>query len=140
MFDVGSIIKGAGDIIGKFKLDPSEKLEAQQALNELQVRANETALEYEASVLKERSAIIQAEAKGSWMAANWRPITMLAMLALLFLEAFGVTKAEFGGVNDVEIFDLLQLGMGGYIVGRSAEKITQSVMPVVREWKGKGKG
>lgn len=69
--------------------------------------------------------IIVAEAQGdSWLQKSWRPITMLAFLVLLFVYWFGFAPdyiIENPTVVD-SVFDLLKIGIGGYVVGRSVEK------------------
>jgi hypothetical protein len=71
---------------------------------------------------------ITAEAQGdSWIQRSWRPITMLAMVATVMAHMFGLTP---DGVPDeqVEGFMLLvQIGLGGYVAGRSGEKIVKNL-------------
>jgi hypothetical protein len=75
--------------------------------------------------LEAQRDIIVAEAKGeSWLQRSWRPVTMLSFLVLLFVYWFGLAPdyvVENPTVVD-SVFDLLKIGIGGYIVGRSAEK------------------
>ena len=58
------------------------------------------------------------------MQRNWRPITMLTFLALVVLNSFGLLKIELAD----EAWTLLQIGLGGYVAGRSAEKMTQQYL------------
>ena len=72
--------------------------------------------------------IIIAEAKGNWLQRSWRPILMLSfgfiVIYVKFIAPlFGFTIPPL----ENEFWDLLQLGIGGYVVGRSAEKIAKSV-------------
>ena len=83
----------------------------------------------ELSKLQTSAGIVTAEAKSDhWLAANWRPITMLTFvfiiannyiiypyLALFFEEA---PKLEI----PPDMWSLLKIGLGGYVVGRSVEK------------------
>ncbi len=69
------------------------------------------------------------EAKGNWLQRSWRPILMLGfgfivMYNKFFAPAFGLPNAELEG----EFWNLLQLGVGGYVIGRSAEKIAKDVV------------
>lgn len=77
--------------------------------------------------------IIVAEASSEhWLVAAWRPITMLVFvtivgnnyliypyLALFWNDAPVLTLPP-------DLWDLLKIGLGGYVVGRSAEKIVKS--------------
>ena len=88
----------------------------------------------ELSRLQTSAGIVTAEAKSEhWLAANWRPVTMLTFvfiiannyiiypyLALFFEEA---PKLEI----PPDMWALLKIGLGGYVVGRSAEKVATAV-------------
>ena len=82
------------------------------------------ALEYEAKLLDSQSRIVEAEAKGqSWLQRNWRPITMLTFLVLVVCDSFGWLAFRLSG----EAWTLLQIGLGGYVVGRTGEKIVEKI-------------
>ncbi len=91
-------------------------------------------LDYESKLMGAQSSIIKAEATGhSWLQRNWRPITMITFLALVVLDSFGLLKFRLAE----EAWLLLQIGLGGYVVGRSAEKI----IPTFKKWgEGEAKG
>lgn len=77
---------------------------------------------------KLKADIIQTEAKGNWLQASWRPIIMLlfgfvVVYSKFIAPAFGLPNAEL----EHEFWNLLQIGIGGYVVGRSLEKITKDV-------------
>ena len=94
-------------------------MNAKQAMFELQVEAFVQAEKYESQLLDAKAAIITAEAQSqSVIARNWRPITMLTFLVLVLCDSFGWLATPLAP----EAWTLLQLGLGGYVVGRSAEK------------------
>jgi hypothetical protein len=69
--------------------------------------------------------VLLAEAKGDlWIQKAWRPIAMLAFTAIVF---FYTLLPAVAGTNPPplpdQIWYFLDISMGGYIVGRSAEKI-----------------
>jgi len=78
----------------------------------------------------EVASIIRAEANSqSWLARNWRPLMMVWFGILLGLYFFGFAPdylLENPPVMD-ELFALLKLGIGGYIIGRSGEKIVTTL-------------
>jgi hypothetical protein len=81
-------------------------------------------LDYENELLKSKTKIIEAEAVGqSWLQRNWRPITMLTFLVLVVFDSFGILAFRLSD----EAWTLLQLGLGGYVVGRSAEKVVTNI-------------
>ena len=73
--------------------------------------------------------IENGEAKSeSYLARNWRPIMMLSFVAIIvnnhmlapYLQLFGAPYIIMEIPENM--WDLLKLGISGYIVGRSAEK------------------
>ena len=88
-----------------------------------------TALQNEALALERerlaaQAAIVSAEAGGaSWLQRNWRPITMLSFLGLVVADAFGMLAFRLAD----QAWLLLQIGLGGYVVGRSVEKISPQI-------------
>ena len=83
----------------------------------------------EAEELKAASSVILAEVQGeSWLQRNWRPILMLWFAGLVGGYWFGFTPENLSPEAVEGLFLLVQIGIGGYIVGRSAEK-------GIKEWK-----
>lgn len=116
---VGQIFAPAAQLIDDLHTSKEEKLDAKAKLLQMQIEAFKSAEEYESQLLEAKSTIITAEAKSeSWIARNWRPITMLVFLALVVLDSFGVLATALAP----EAWTLLQIGLGGYVVGRSTEK------------------
>ena len=79
-----------------------------------------------------QQSIIALEAKGNWLQRSWRPILMLSfgfiVIYAYFIEpAFIDTQSPISESLNDNFWGLLKIGMGGYIIGRSAEKISQTV-------------
>ena len=120
---VGNIFKPAAELIDNLHTSDHEKLQIKQKMFELQVEAFNKAEEYETQLLDAKKTIITAEAQSqSWIARNWRPITMLVFLSLVVLYSFGLLATPLAP----EAWILLQIGLGGYVVGRSVEKGIQA--------------
>ena len=122
---VSSIFKPAVDLIDELNTSEEERLELKKQIlkieNDLQARL----LEYETKLMEAQASIVRAEAQSqSWIARNWRPITMLTMLTLVVFGSLGV----FNVTLQKEFWLLLQIGLGGYVIGRSAEKIVPQLM------------
>ncbi len=65
--------------------------------------------------------IIMNESQGNWLQRSWRPLVMLAFAMVVILGVF----IDIPLLKDSSPFwSLLELGMGGYVIGRSAEKIS----------------
>lgn len=121
---IGQVFKPAADLIDEMHTSEDERLQQKSRLIEVQAAVIDQALEYEKQLLTKQADVIIAEAKSeSWIARNWRPITMLTFLTLVVGDSLGIL------VNfNEEMFLLLEIGLGGYVVGRSAEKITKSII------------
>ncbi len=118
---INSIFEPAVRLIDELHTSEEEKLEVRRKLQQIENEFVGKLLDYETKLMESQAAIIKAEATGqSWLQRNWRPITMLTFLVLVVLDSFGILK---NNLND-QAWVLLQIGLGGYVVGRSAEKIT----------------
>ena len=87
-------------------------------------------LEYDSQVLSETASIIKAEAQSeSFLTRAWRPIIMLWFAILLGLYWFGYAPDYLVENPDVveQLFGLLKIGIGGYVVGRSVEKTAKTL-------------
>ena len=127
---IGQIFKPAMDMIDNVHTSTEEKLQQKAQLLELQTTFLVQALDYEQEQLKSKTAIIMAEANSqSWLARSWRPITMLTFLVLVCADAFGMLPFRLAG----DAWKLLQIGLGGYVVGRSAEKITGGITTALKK-------
>ena len=77
------------------------------------------------------SVVIAEMNSGAWLAQNWRPITMLTFVAIIannyilypYLALFW-SKAPVLQIPP-DMWGLLKIGLGGYVVGRSGEKIAK---------------
>jgi len=120
--DVGGVFTSIREAITGEKIKDPLKLLTQ--INELQ-----------ATFLQAQTSIITAEAKSEhWLTAVWRPITMLVFVFIIANNYIIVPYANAMGASlpvlDVppDLWALIKLGLGGYVLSRGGEKI-------VKEWK-----
>lgn len=104
--------------------DPEDAQKRDEAEQRFQVE-----LIKQASVIEEAAAsIVRSEAQSEhWLAANWRPVTMLVFVALIVARWFGWAAPNLGEDEYLKLWDIVQLGLGGYVIGRSAEKIVPAI-------------
>jgi hypothetical protein len=117
------------DIIDKYV--PDKDL-AEKLKNALAQQINDIAHNEFVSLLEAQTSIIITEAKGdSWLQRNWRPLIMAEFGAIIFNNyilapylgmLFGM---EYKIMLEIppDMWSLLKLGLSGYVVGRSMEKI-----------------
>jgi hypothetical protein len=130
---IGETLDGIGGLavnlrtaIKGYELKPEQMAELERIAGDLEART-----------LEAQSSIVVAEAKGHWLQRNWRPMLMLLFGVIVannyvvypYLSMF-TDKAVMLPIPE-DLWDLLKLGVGGYIVGRSAEKVAE-------KWKGNG--
>jgi len=125
-----TFLSKAADII-------KEKVEDKDKANEIIAALQERLILSADKELEERAKIILAEAQGeSWLQRNWRPLLMLTVIAIIannyllvpWLSLF-TSKVVMLKLPD-SFWNLLGLGVGGYIAGRSGEKI-------IKTWKSR---
>jgi hypothetical protein len=131
---VGKIIDTVTHTIDKAVTDKDlkNKLQTEIVLTLSQLDYAEIEKEIEA-----KARIITAEAQGhSWLQRNWRPILMLVFVfiiawnyAIVPIFSCFFTKLK-PAVIPPDMWQLLKLGVGGYIVGRSGEKIVSMLKGV----------
>jgi hypothetical protein len=84
----------------------------------------------------ERAAgeIVLAEAKSEhFLAACWRPILMLTFGALIVARWLGYSAPGISEAEVLKLWDIVQLGLGGYVIGRSAEKIAPQIAAALKK-------
>ena len=104
--------------------DLAEKLKAEMNMQLLTSGTEE---------LKASARIVEAEAKAGWFASSWRPLLMYVLIfVLVFNYIFApivkmLTGIVVGFELPTDVFTLLQIGLGGYVVGRSGESIARTL-------------
>lgn len=77
--------------------------------------------------------IIKAEASSNnSLASSWRPITMLVFVGLITARWFGWAAPELSEAEYLKLWSIVEFGLGGYVVGRSVEKIAPTVADAIR--------
>ena len=91
--------------------------------------------EKELELQRMQTEIIVAEAKGNWLQRSWRPILMLSFGFIIIYTKFisQLSAHLITPVLEPEFWSLLEIGIGGYVIGRSAEKIADKVGPLFKK-------
>tara|TARA_R110000744_G_scaffold55616_1_gene117470 strand:- start:1195 stop:1590 length:396 start_codon:yes stop_codon:yes gene_type:complete len=117
----GSVLKDLLSGLDKLFTSKEEKIKAESIIKGIIIQK-------QLELQQMQTNIIIAEAKGNWLQRSWRPILMLSfgfiVIYVKFLAPlFGWAIPEL----EDEFWNLLQIGIGGYVIGRSAEKIADKV-------------
>lgn len=137
---IGEICSGVGSLAKDLRtaftgdMSPDQKAGIKRKLIELELMGQQL----DAKTKELQSNVIIAEAKGgSWLQRNWRPLLMMEFGVIIannyILNPWLSAMFDIDIVMEIplDMWALLKLGIGGYIVGRSGEK-------VVKAWKEKG--
>jgi len=110
-----------GKLIDRLWPNPAEADKAKLALMEMAQKG-------ELAELTSRAEIVKTEAASEhWLAANWRPILMLTFGALIVARWFGWAAPNLTEAEYIKLWDIVEIGIGGYVVGRSVEKIAPAI-------------
>lgn len=85
------------------------------------------------SVFAAQADIVKTEAASSnWLAASWRPIVMLTFTALIVARWFGWAAPNLSPEEYIKLWDIVELGLGGYVIGRSVEKVAPEIARAIK--------
>ena len=120
----------AGKVAGSLFPDPADKQKADAAQQQFVLGI----MEHADAIEQSAAEIVKAEAaSGNWLASSWRPITMLTFVALIVARWFGYAAPGMSEAEIMSLWDIVKLGLGGYVVGRSAEKVLPQVIAALKK-------
>jgi hypothetical protein len=115
-----------GQLIDRLWPDPEKRDQAKLALMEMAQKG-------ELAELMGRAEIVKAEAASEhWLAANWRPVLMLTFGGLIVARWFGFAAPNLSEAEYIKLWDIVELGLGGYVIGRSVEKVVPSLAQAMK--------
>ena len=114
---VKGVVSAVGEVVDRLTLPGREKKQLETDLTRVLV-------EWEQRVMEARAAVLVEEARGSWLQRSWRPLVMLTFAVIVLVGTF----VSLPILDDTSRFwDLLEIGLGGYVVGRSGEKMATAI-------------
>lgn len=111
---VSAALEVGGKLIDKFWPDAGEAEKAKQA-------------QFLATFMAQADIVKTEAASSHWLAANWRPILMLTFGTLIVARWFGFAAPDLSEAEYLKLWSIVEFGLGGYVVGRSVEKIAPTV-------------
>ena len=118
-----------GTIGGKVLDIVDDVVEDKDAANNLKFQIQKQLIETKSTELEAQAKIVLAEAQGSWLQRNWRPLLMVTFAGLVVAHWFGFTAPDIPESVQNSLLNIVMIGVGGYVMGRSAEKVAD-------KWKG----
>ena len=119
---ITGVVKPVTDLVDNLHTSEEEKEKIKRSIFEMKNNLTK-------QLIKSKGEIIKAEAESEhFLTSTWRPITALVFVAIIannyiiapYMEAFMGTKIILK--IPPEMWDLLKIMIGGYVIGRSAEK------------------
>lgn len=123
-------IKGIGGVADELFTSDHERAQVDLQKASLQLKKYLAMADKGLAETREKAENIRAEIKGeSWLQRNWRPLTMMVFVTIIannhiiypYLRLFWNEAPQLPELSQ-NMWDLLKIGMGGYVVGRSGEK------------------
>jgi len=118
-----------GTIGGKVLDIVDDVVEDKDEANKLKFQIQKQLMESKTTELEAQAKIVLAEAQGSWLQRNWRPLLMVTFAGLVVAHWFGFTASNIPESVQNSLLNIVMVGVGGYVAGRSAEKVAD-------KWKG----
>jgi hypothetical protein len=123
---IPALVPILGDFIKSKFPDPTEAAKAEAELT-AQIWKNAHQLNAAAA------DIIKTEAASQhWLTSNWRPITMLVFVVLIVARWFGWAAPGLSEAEYLKLWSIVEFGLGGYVVGRSVEKVTPIIASALK--------
>jgi hypothetical protein len=121
----GPLVKGLFGVI-------DQAVEDKDKAAEIKSQIQTTVLETLGQTLEAAKQIIIAEASGGFLQRNWRPLTMITFVVLIVAKWLGFTAPGISEAVELQLFEIIKIGLGGYVVGRSAEKIVPQIAEMLK--------
>ena len=99
-------------------------------------------VDVEKQLIEAPASIIIAEAQSeSWITRTWRPIFMILLMGSMVVSVIGGMAgyglniaAGWDSIND-KAWLIMQIGLGGYVGGRTIEKTAKIIAPMIKRRK-----
>lgn len=114
------LVDSVGGILDNAFTSSEEKSEAMRQIADLVNNSLLRVMDIQASVLK-------TEMTGNWLQRSWRPIIMLMFATLLFIRWTGWVDHDISEALEMKLMSIMQVSLGGYIAGRSIEKVSSTL-------------
>jgi hypothetical protein len=110
-----------GQIVGNKFPDPEQRAKQE-------AEAIALLLQHREKLALAAADIVKAEAQSEhWMTSAWRPITMLIFVALIAARWLGLVTPNLSEAEYMKLWEIVQIGLCGYTLTRSAEKIAPTI-------------
>lgn len=125
---IGQIVDKGLDVVDQFVEDKDKANEIKASIKK---QMEEQAHQERQTLIQEQGKIVTAEAKGeSWLQRNWRPLLMIIIILIIANNYILVPYLSAIFPKYIQVLELpsglwalLNVGVGGYVGGRTVEKL-----------------
>ena len=104
-----------GSIGGKVLDIVDDVVEDKDEANRLKFEIQRQLIENKSTELESAAKIVLAEAQGSWLQRNWRPLLMVTFAGLVVAHWFGFTASDIPETVQNSLLNIVMIGIGGYV-------------------------
>jgi hypothetical protein len=131
---IAGIFKPFADLVDNVHTSSEEKALLRNELTKITTEVNLKVLELEGKLVEAQSKVLTAEIQGeSWLQQNWRPMTMVTFVLLIVTTWLGYSAPGLTEAMNLRLLDIVEIGLGGYVIGRSVEKVAVSLKDVLKK-------
>lgn len=115
-----------GDVIRRVIPDSEAQAKAE-------AEAQMMLMQRSADIEQAAADVVKTEAQSEhWLTATWRPIVMLTLTGMIVARWMGYSAPGVSEAEALKLWGIVEIGLGGYVIGRSAEKIAPMVAEAMR--------
>lgn len=122
---ISAALNLGNSLIERLFPDPTKQDEAKLELLKLQQAGALTELTAAANIINTEAA------SESWLTSNWRPLVMVTFAGLIVARWFGFAAPGLSEDEYLKLWNIVEFGLGGYVVGRSAEKTVPATVAAI---------
>ena len=131
---MAALLPVLGPILGQVAKSVFPNAEDEIRRLEIQARMQEALIANQAQIEAAAADVIRTEAQGeSWLQRNWRPLTMMVFVGLIVGKWLGYTAPGVSEALELRLLGLIEIGLGGYVIGRSVEKVAPVIAGALKK-------
>ena len=131
---LAALLPVLGPILGQVAKSVFPNAEDEIRRLEIQARMQEALIANQAQIEAAAADVIMTEAEGeSWLQRNWRPLTMMVFVGLIVGKWLGYTAPGVSEALELRLLGLIEIGLGGYVIGRSVEKVAPVIAGALKK-------
>ena len=114
-----NLISSVGEVVDNLHVSDAEKSEAKLKIGDRVLSSFDNLANVQGEVITEMT--------GNFLQRSWRPLLMLTFGVLLVLRWVGLASYNLPLDLELQLMSIVKIGVGGYVAGRSVEKVASTL-------------